>query len=141
MTTCGESGFPATFLGYRLEVSEPGEYTVIEVYPHPALLSLLGRNYRIPYKVSRSLRYWPSLSVQERADHLVGEFKYIYAGLSSVLHGLPCEFLPSPPYKSLSFLKRYEDALDALVCAWVGTRYLDRHADHYGDDDAAIWIP
>ena len=128
-------------LGYRLEVSEPGEYTVIEVYPHPALLSLLGRNYRIPYKVSRSLRYWPSLSVQERADHLVGEFKYIYAGLSSVLHGLPCEFLPSPPYKSLSFLKRYEDALDALVCAWVGTRYLDRHADHYGDDDAAIWIP
>ena len=128
-------------LGYSLEVSKPDEGTVIEVYPHPALLSLLNRDYRVPYKVSRSLKYWPSLSVQERADHLVGEFKSIYAGVSSELHGLPCEFLPSPPYKSLSFLKRYEDALDALVCAWVGTSYLEGRADHYGDADAAIWIP
>ncbi len=128
-------------LGYRLEVSKPDGDTVIEVYPHPALLSLLNRDYRVPYKVSRSLRYWPSLSVQERTEHLVAEFKCIYAGLSSELHGLPSQFLPSPPYKSLSFLKRYEDALDALVCAWVGTRYVEGHADHYGDDDSAIWIP
>ena len=128
-------------LGYRLEVSKPDEDTSIEAYPHPAVLSLLDRDYRVPYKVSRSLRYWPGLSVQERAHLLVVEFQSIYAGLSIELHGLPCEFLPAPPYKSLSFLKRYEDALDALVCAWVGTRYLDGHADHYGDDDAAIWIP
>ena len=39
---------------------------LIEVYPHPALLSLTGARYRLPYKVSRSQRYWPGSSPAER---------------------------------------------------------------------------
>jgi predicted RNase H-like nuclease len=42
---------------------------------------------------------------------------------------------------SASGLKRYEDALDALVCAWVGAKYLLGEAVAYGDGTAAIWVP
>ena len=41
-------------LGYRLAVSEPDTCTVMEAYPHPALLRLLQRTYRVPYKVDRA---------------------------------------------------------------------------------------
>ena len=128
-------------LGYGLAVSKPGAATVIEVYPHPALLCLLDREYRVPYKVGKSLTYWPGLSVNQRADRLIAELRSIYYGLTDVVRGIP-DSLPSAPYaKSLNSLKRYEDGLDALVCAWVGARYLEGCATPYGDDVAAIWIP
>jgi predicted RNase H-like nuclease len=41
----------------------------------------------------------------------------------------------------LSRFKTYEDALDALVSAWVGMKYLEGNATPYGDSTAAIWIP
>ena len=128
-------------LGYRLAVSEREASAVIEVYPHPALLRLLRLEYRVPYKVDRSRRYWSSASICQRADRLVKKFRLIYEGLTGVIQGIP-DFLPASPYGgSLASLKRYEDALDALVCAWVGTRYLEDRADHFGDQDAAIWVP
>ena len=37
--------------------------------------------------------------------------------------------------------KQREDALDALICAWVGACMVDHEALGCGDDDAAIWIP
>ena len=61
-------------LGYTLAVSEPDTCTVIEVYPHPALLRLLQRTYRVPYKVDRTLRYWPRLSISkpsQSANHRI----------------------------------------------------------------------
>ena len=128
-------------LGYRLAVSKPDAPTVIEVYPHPALLCLSDRDYRVPYKAGRSKRYWPELTVNQRADRLITEFRAIYHGLTDVIQGIP-DFLPSEPYgKSLSSLKPYEDGLDALVCAWVGARYFEGCATPYGDNVAAIWIP
>ena len=128
-------------LGYRLAVSKPGAATVIEVYPHPALLCLLDRDYRVPYKVGKSRIYWPGLTVNQRTDKLITKFRSIYDGLTDVVREVP-DFLPSEPYgKSLSSLKPYEDGLDALVCAWVGARYFEGCATPYGDDVAAIWIP
>lgn len=55
-----------TELGYPVATSTciggtPGR--TIEVYPHPALLSLLGLQYRLAYKVSKSRRFWPRASV------------------------------------------------------------------------------
>ena len=35
--------------------------------------------------------------------------------------------------------KRYEDALDAVVCAWIGREFLAGRAKPYGDDTAAVW--
>ncbi len=128
-------------LGYSLAVRGQRTDSLIEVYPAPALLRLLGRDYRVPYKVTRTLRYWPDLGRQERARRLIREFRCIHEGLSKVIEGIPA-FLPKLPYSgTLSSLKRYEDALDSLVCAWVGARYLERRAEAFGDDDAAIWVP
>ena len=41
----------------------------------------------------------------------------------------------------INLAKRYEDSLDALVSAWVGTCYLEGNAVPYGDASAAIWCP
>jgi hypothetical protein len=38
-------------------------------------------------------------------------------------------------------IKRHEDALDALVSAWVATEFLGGRARAYGDADVAIWTP
>ena len=74
-------------LGYRLAVNRPVAHALIEVYPAPALLCLLGRDYRVPYKVSRTLRYWPDLGRQERAEGIIREMKGIHEGLSRVIDG------------------------------------------------------
>ena len=49
-----------TSLGIPLQTSnaDPSTPTLIECYPHVALLALLKRDYRVPYKVSRSGQYW-----------------------------------------------------------------------------------
>ena len=128
-------------LGYRLAVSEPAASTVLEVYPHPALLCLLDRDYRVKYKVDKTRKYWPGLTAGQRADRLIIELRSIYEGLSGVIQAIP-DFLPASPYKgTLNSLKRHEDALDALVCAWVGARYLEGHAVPFGDGVAVIWVP
>jgi hypothetical protein len=37
--------------------------------------------------------------------------------------------------------KRYKDALDALVCAWLGTCFVEGTVDAFGDEKAAIFCP
>jgi predicted RNase H-like nuclease len=38
-------------------------------------------------------------------------------------------------------LKAYEDALDAIVCAWVGVCALEGRATPLGNELSAIWVP
>ncbi len=38
-------------------------------------------------------------------------------------------------------LKRFEDALDSLICAWTGVVYLAGRCQTFGDCEAAIWTP
>ena len=42
---------------------------------------------------------------------------------------------------TFSALKRHEDALDALVCAWVGTEFLAGAAVPLGDDTRGRMVP
>lgn len=130
--------------GYELATTATcslGSGQCLEVYPHPALLSLLQRPKRVPYKVSKSRKYWASVPVTGRIQNLLDEFTAIRDALGEVFDGLTLE-LPAPgTVRSLAALKRYEDALDALVCAWVGVEYLARRTVPLGDDDAAIWCP
>jgi predicted RNase H-like nuclease len=114
---------------------------LVEVYPHPALMTLTGASYRLPYKVSRSRRYWPKSSPAERTAKLLTQFAEIASALKDEIRDIPIE-LPEPDSMiSTSGLKRYEDSLDALVCAWVGAKYLLGKAVPYGDGTAAIWVP
>lgn len=114
---------------------------VVEVYPHPALLSLLNCQYRVPYKVGRSKRYWPTFTISERISALLKEFHIINKALIGVVGQTYLTFPKAGDVSTLTSLKRYEDSLDALVSAWVGTHYVGRNAVPYGDATAAIWCP
>lgn len=129
-------------MGFALSTSESlpdARPCLVEVYPHPAILRLLNLEYRLPYKVSKSTKYWPDRDSKFRIAQLLGQFRLILAGLSNHFENIPLE-LPQPDEcVSLSYLKRYEDAIDALVCAWVGICFLDNNIVAFGDATAAIW--
>ncbi len=113
---------------------------LIEVYPHAALLSLLKLERRLAYKVSRNSRYWPGTPLEERRGRLLRAFNRVLDGLRTKMQvNLP---LPTADeVHSFAALKRYEDAVDALICAWTGIEYLAGRCQPYGDQSAAIWIP
>jgi predicted RNase H-like nuclease len=104
---------------------------LIEVFPHAAVIELLGADYRVPYKLSRASQYWPELDVVARRRKLLRQWSAIRRALMSKIDGIAL-----PPARAE---KRYEDALDALVCAWIGTQYLEKRVCAYGDDFAAVW--
>lgn len=114
---------------------------LLEVYPHTVLLDLLREKKRLPYKESRTGKYWPDLSPDERREKLRAVWTRIARALAEEIDDLP-PFLLEPrferPWKKL---KRIEDALDAVICAWAGALYLDEKTVAYGDGDAALWTP
>ncbi len=113
----------------------------IEVYPHPALLRLLERAYRIPYKAQKSLRYWPDSDLPTRIERLLDEYRKIERALEQIFGETKLRIPQAAEARTLSALKRHEDAIDALVCAWVGVQYVNKAATAYGDETAAIWVP
>lgn len=127
--------------GLALQTVAPVGCGLIEVYPHPALIELMGAPSRLPYKVGKTTKYWPGLSASERRTRLLAEWRNIIAVLDRHISGtalllpLPADDAPS------SILKGYEDALDAVICGWVGTCVLDGTAVALGDAESAIWVP
>lgn len=111
---------------------------LIEVYPHPALLTLCTRKERLPYKAGKRARYWKDKTPAERLDLLFAEWLVILEALRERIDGITLDL---PAETMGTELKRFEDMLDALICAWVGAEYLDGRARPYGDDEAAIWVP
>lgn len=136
------NGFVAT--GYPLATATTQVSTypcLVEVYPHPALLTLTNAPFRLRYKVSKSRRYWPKISIQKRIVNLLNAYQGILEALRMYIEHIPLD-LPMPQQvNNLAHLKRYEDALDALVCGWVGVKYLAGQIRCYGDSTAAIWTP
>lgn len=130
--------------GYPLAVKGECNSTsrrLVEVYPHPALLALLKANDRIPYKVAKTGKYWRGVPLEKRIQKLLEQHGKIIEALSEQIVGIPVELPEQDGVKRLSRLKPYEDALDALVCAWVGIKYLRGETKPYGDETAAIWVP
>jgi len=61
------------------------------------------------------------------------QFEKILTALRADIRGIELK-LPEPDDAvSMPRLKRYEDSLDALVCAWVGAKYVEGDAVPYGD--------
>ena len=132
-------------LGYPLHTNgnEQAAPALIECYPHVALLALLKRDYRVPYKVSRSGQYWKAekLTRSERIERLLKQFQEIKKDLDQHIKGIP-NFIPAPSeVATLASLKPVEDMLDSLICAWIGIEHLKGRTVGLGDDTAAIWIP
>jgi predicted RNase H-like nuclease len=116
-------------------------HRLVEVYPHPALLTLLNRERRVPYKVSKASTYWRGVSIPERIGRLLDEFANIQRGLEQHIDDMAIRLPHADDVKTLSALKPVEDALDALVCCWVGGAYLAGTAYPLGDETAAVWCP
>ena len=134
---CLRQGYP---LGITTTSVGQGN-TLLEVYPHPALIRLMGADYRLPYKAAKSSKYWPDDTATERKSRLVKLYTDILEALSQHISGislnLPSDLIGRP----FSHFKRYEDAIDALVCGWVGVKYLNGDATAFGDETGAIWVP
>ena len=128
--------------GFRLATTAPrrGTRHLLEVYPHTAVMALTGSGYRVPYKLARARRYWPDATPRQRRERLLAEWRRILVTLRRVIAGIDLP-LPADPPERASGMKRYEDALDALVCAWVGIEFLEGRAIAFGDATAAIWSP
>lgn len=132
-------GFVAA--GYPLATDKLALPALIEVYPHPALLPLMQADYRLPYKFSKIRRYWPECIPLERRQRLICKWESIVATLDEHITGT-ASVLALPQADSRTYvLKSFEDALDAVICAWVGICALEGHAEPFGDNESAIWIP
>jgi len=127
--------------GFPIRTTEPRLPGLFEVYPLAALTRVLGLPKRPPYKVSKMARYgWPGPRAS-RIAKLLESWAAIVHALEREVGPLPLR-LPDGPRPTIE-LKAYEDALDAIVCAWVGARIIDGSAQAYPDNNesAAIWIP
>lgn len=133
----GKAGFPLA-----TTMTVPSSYpALLEVYPHPALLHLMEETERLCYKTGKTRTYWPAKSVDERRFSLCHVLAKIADRLAVSISGIPMVIPESQAVESFAALKPYEDALDALVSAWVGICYLNGQVRAYGDHNAAIWIP
>lgn len=127
--------------GYLLSARQLAPRSLIEVYPHPALVELRSAPERLPYKLSKIRNYWPGLSSPDRRAKLLEVWAGIVAALGVEIDEV-ANLLPSPDISAPTWrLKAYEDMLDAVVCAWVGAAAIEGRCNPHGDEDAAIWIP
>jgi predicted RNase H-like nuclease len=127
--------------GYQLQTAAPAASGLIEVYPHPALIELMSAPRRLPYKTGKSAKYWPDLPAAERRNLLLAQWRDIVGQLDRRIQGVAARLpLPAPDASGVA-LKAYEDALDAVVCGWIGTCVIEGRATALGDSDSAIWIP
>jgi predicted RNase H-like nuclease len=116
----------------------------IEAYPHPAIIELLGLEERLKYKVGKLQNYWPDLASDKRRAAVAQNLTRLRTALDKRIAGV-ADWLPSA--KALvkngrsSHLKGYEDAIDAIVCAWIGCEFLAGRCVAYGDEESAIWLP
>ncbi len=134
--------------GYRFagaDVSRGQTPVFLETYPHPAIIELLDRDYRLPYKVSKRGKYWRDQTPLRRWELLLDSFEELWMGLKQQLT-VPETVLPKPAglsrakYRGAPY-KGYEDALDAVVCAWVALQFFEGACNAYGDETSCIWIP
>lgn len=125
----------------RLQPAGLAHRALIEVYPHVSLLDLAEADYRLRYKVDKRQKYWPDADTDERKRLLISEFAVILESLRKHLHGIELELPVVADSPTFVALKRYEDAIDSLVCAWSALCYWRGKADAYGDETGAIWVP
>jgi predicted RNase H-like nuclease len=134
MRTLSEAGYELAVCGSPVRSRQ-----VIEVYPHIAVMRLLDADYRVPYKVARARKYWPGDTPAMRIGKVRAELGRILGALNDRISGIRLELPPASA--GATQLKRFEDALDGVICAWIGAMYLQGCCRPYGDDTAAIWAP
>lgn len=125
-------------VGYPLLTSGKADRSLIEAYPHPALIELAAAEKRLPYKHSKARKYWPEDSPERRRRNLFEVWAQILGLLDAEIEGVATALLMPRSTCRGHEMKAFEDSLDAVICAWVGTCVLDGRAKPYGDQDSAI---
>lgn len=124
-------GFPQTPFLNTLAADKPPR-AAFEVFPHPAHVALFGLDKTLKYKAK------PKRTVETRH----AEFRRYAAFLAALRHADPPLFLPEDSDFQVgrdttallpAALKRHEDTLDALTCAYVA---LYRH--RWGDERCSV---
>ncbi|MBM3091833.1 DUF429 domain-containing protein [Ensifer sp. T173] len=128
-------------IGYPLAVEDPAGRVLIEVYPHPALIELADAERRLPYKASKVRKYWPEVAPGARLEKLVEVWSQIVGLLDARIRGVAAALTLQSVTARRYEMKAFEDALDAVVCAWVGACVMDGMASAHGDEQSAIWVP
>ena len=105
--------------GYPLLTNMMAPVGLIEVYPHPALVELAGASIRLPYKASKVRSYWPVATPTERRVLLYRQWSEIVTRLEGQVAGVMAALPNLEINASGRDVKAYEDALDAIICAWV----------------------
>ena len=113
----------------------------IEVYPHPAIIELLGLPERLKYKASKVQKYWPELDRVQRRLAVVKNLNRLRSALNKQIAGVAQKLPAAQSLQRAAQLKGYEDALDAVVCAWIGYEFWAGRCVAYGDVNSAIWLP
>jgi predicted RNase H-like nuclease len=127
--------------GYPLLTVGPAVRGAIEVYPHPALVELAETNERLKYKAAKTNQYWPGLVSADRRANLFEQWNKIIDLLQKEITGVEMVLPKMVLEAGGREVKAFEDALDAIVCAWIGICALEGRASPFGDADSAIWIP
>ena len=127
--------------GYRLQTDNLATPGLIEVYPHPALVELAAAPWRLPYKARKIRSYWPTLTPPQRRERLYQQWREIVFLLDREIAGVEAALARLDAAANGLALKAYEDALDAIVCAWVGVCALEGRATPLGNELSAIWVP
>lgn len=102
---------------FDLRPRDPAVRCAIEVFPHPAHVALFGLSRTLKYK-ARVGRNYESRRVEY--DKLVGLLHSLQSHTPALT---PPQWLASPGSLRASGLKRYEDRLDALTCAYVAAYF------------------
>lgn len=127
--------------GYPLLTSEIADRGLVEVYPHPALVELARAPERLKYKSAKRHKYWPEHSTEGRKQLLLMAWSQIIELMNNQIIGVASAFIGYETRLSGAEMKATEDALDAVVCAWVAICVLEGRAIPFGDHESAIWIP
>lgn len=127
--------------GYNLATFATCSKSLVEVYPHPALVELANMDKRLPYKYAKTGKYWPGKPLAIRREMLRATWKGITRLLDNYIVNTS-SMLPIPAnHCKGKELKAFEDKLDAVICCWIGICVLEGKALAYGDETSAIWIP
>jgi len=131
----------ATAAGFALKTagSDGVSPALLEVYPHVALLALCGAERRLRYKLSKRAKNFSGLrDARARLEAVRCEWNRI---LGCLKREIDFSLDIGDGIRTLREWKAWEDAIDAIVCAWVGLEWLRARARPYGDEVAAIWVP
>jgi predicted RNase H-like nuclease len=127
--------------GYPLTTQQIEGPSLIEVYPHPALVELAGADKRLPYKAQKVRSYWPDLAPSDRRRALIETWTQIVNLLDREIVDVRAHLPSVDDVARGSTIKAFEDMLDAVVCVWIGITVLEGRATPHGDAESAIWIP